>query len=217
MFQCVIWEFCINTEGVLKKNEKKAAEWYEKAAELGNSRAQNWLGLLYQHGNGVPKDEEKALKLFAEAAEKGCIAAQNHLGLLYENGIMVLKDEKKAVEYYQMAANSKNDPRSSWIAKVHISIIECQNTANADDKTTFENNISKFQKLLEDIGQMELSILSEGGTLMKTSEWICEICARMVVVYHCDEKILIDNIVSKLGSDAVQIFNDKLLLLKLNS
>jgi TPR repeat protein len=41
--------------GVAKSN-KKARQWYEKAAEQGHAMAQLNLGLLYCHGRGVQKD-----------------------------------------------------------------------------------------------------------------------------------------------------------------
>ena len=34
----------------VEKSEKKAADWYQKAADQGNSRAQSNLGLCYYQG-----------------------------------------------------------------------------------------------------------------------------------------------------------------------
>ena len=41
------------------KDEKKAVEWYEKAAAQGYASAQYNLGVCYEDGQGVAKDEKK--------------------------------------------------------------------------------------------------------------------------------------------------------------
>jgi TPR repeat protein len=38
------------------QNSAEAAQWYRKAADHGNTLAQAHLGLMYEHGHGVPKD-----------------------------------------------------------------------------------------------------------------------------------------------------------------
>ena len=38
----------------------EAAKWYRKAADQGYAKAQHNLGVLYDHGYGVPKDEVEA-------------------------------------------------------------------------------------------------------------------------------------------------------------
>ncbi|MCD8237521.1 MAG: sel1 repeat family protein, partial [Prevotellaceae bacterium] len=55
----------------------KAAEWYAKAAEQGNAKAQNALGVCYEKGQGVVQDFIKAAEWYAKAAEQGDADAQN--------------------------------------------------------------------------------------------------------------------------------------------
>jgi uncharacterized protein len=38
------------------QNAAQAAQWYRKAADHGNALAQAHLGLMYEHGYGVPRD-----------------------------------------------------------------------------------------------------------------------------------------------------------------
>ena len=33
-----------------------AVQWFRKAAEQGDAAGQNWLGLMYQEGRGVPQN-----------------------------------------------------------------------------------------------------------------------------------------------------------------
>ena len=59
---------------------------YRMLAETGDASAQNRLGLIYQHGEGVPQDDAEAVKWYLKAAEQGHADAQNNLGLIYQNG-----------------------------------------------------------------------------------------------------------------------------------
>lgn len=53
-------------EGVEKDN-KKAAMWFRRAAENGNTQAQAYLGVMYRDGVGVAKDLKKAGDWFNKA------------------------------------------------------------------------------------------------------------------------------------------------------
>jgi hypothetical protein len=55
---------------------KDAAEWYRRAGAQGHAGALFNLGLLYEHGRGVPRDHGKALALLCEAAAEGHEEAQ---------------------------------------------------------------------------------------------------------------------------------------------
>ncbi|MDO4189740.1 MAG: tetratricopeptide repeat protein [Lachnospiraceae bacterium] len=67
------------------KDYKKAKEFYEKSASLGNSHAFSNLGDIYQYGNGVEKDFNKAKDYYLQAAEKGSVFGMTKLGWLYLN------------------------------------------------------------------------------------------------------------------------------------
>ena len=60
----------------------KAAEWYQKAAQMGNGDAMNNLGCLYASGQGVAADAFKAREWYRKAAEAGSAeGSQNLKGL----------------------------------------------------------------------------------------------------------------------------------------
>jgi len=44
---------------------------YKSLAEAGDAAAQNRLGSIYQHGEGVPKDDAESVKWYLKAAENG--------------------------------------------------------------------------------------------------------------------------------------------------
>ena len=49
---------------------KKAAYWYEKAAEHGHPKAQYSLGVMYLYEKGI-KDREKGIYWLEKSAESG--------------------------------------------------------------------------------------------------------------------------------------------------
>jgi len=60
------------------QDDEQAAEWYGRAAALGNPFAQNNLGVLYKYGRGVPKDLVQSYKWFDLAASGYLPAESGH-------------------------------------------------------------------------------------------------------------------------------------------
>lgn len=56
-----------NGQGV-RQDRRKAAEWYEKAANQGVSEAQFNLALCYDKGEGVQQDYLKAAEWYEKSA-----------------------------------------------------------------------------------------------------------------------------------------------------
>jgi len=61
------------------KDDAQAVEWYRKAAEQGEARAQTDLGVMYRDGRGVPPNQPVALQWFRKAAQQGDQRAQTLL------------------------------------------------------------------------------------------------------------------------------------------
>jgi hypothetical protein len=87
------------------KDEARAVQLYQAAADQGLAAAQRNLGAMYAYGEGVAKDEARAAELYQAAADQGDADAQCALGLMYANGRGVAKDEARAVELFQAAAD----------------------------------------------------------------------------------------------------------------
>ncbi|MCI8326513.1 MAG: sel1 repeat family protein [Lachnospiraceae bacterium] len=99
-----------------KYHEKKyseAATLYEKAAELGNARAQYLCGMMYLNGEigpkeyvDVKKDPQKAIDWFQKAAEQEIGGAMFSLGDIYYLGVEdeIQADKAAALPWYQRAA-----------------------------------------------------------------------------------------------------------------
>ena len=59
---------------------------YRCAAVQEYARAQNNLGVMYYHGNGIKQDFDEAFKWYRCAAEQGHAKAPNSLGVMYYTG-----------------------------------------------------------------------------------------------------------------------------------
>ena len=95
-------------EGIKFYNEgsyEKALNVFRPAAEQGNARAQDYLGILYASGQGVQQDYQQALKWYRKAAEQGEAFGQYSLGWMYEKGLGVKQDYQQAVHWIQKAAD----------------------------------------------------------------------------------------------------------------
>ena len=64
----------------------------------------NNLGLMYMHGDGVPRDYDAARRFYEQGAALGNDAAINGLGVLYSNGYGVALDNRKALQLFEKAA-----------------------------------------------------------------------------------------------------------------
>ena len=93
----------------VKQDYTKAVEWYEKAAEQGDSDGQTNLGRHYYIGMGVAQDFHEAFKWFKKAAEHEGVfgaSAQYYLGCMYYNGEGVRQDYTLAKEFFGKACDN---------------------------------------------------------------------------------------------------------------
>ena len=73
-------------------NYAAAAESFARQAEKGEDDAQFFLGMMYQHGHGVPQDDAKALEWFQKAADQGYVVARIRLDQMNQSGQGVARD-----------------------------------------------------------------------------------------------------------------------------
>ncbi|MBS1993236.1 MAG: sel1 repeat family protein [Cyanobacteria bacterium SZAS LIN-3] len=93
----------------LSGDATEAASWYRKAAEQGNAKAQNNLGMAYVKGEGVTQSETEAVTWLSKAAEQGHMKAQNNLSVMYSAGRGVKKDDAESAKWCRKAAE-QGDP-----------------------------------------------------------------------------------------------------------
>lgn len=100
-----------------KGNDDEAFPWYLKAAELGYIKAQVFVGVAYEEGNGTPKSIENAIYWYKKAAASGDGLAQQALGTKYRLGDGVEKDPKQAGYWYKKAANNGLEKVQNFMKK----------------------------------------------------------------------------------------------------
>ena len=91
--------FYINGE----RMNRKAIEWFTRAAKQGEVEAMYWLGEYYGGAFRGRHNDRKAFLWYKRAAERGHEEAAWHLGLCYQRGIGVKKNLDIAAEWYEKA------------------------------------------------------------------------------------------------------------------
>ncbi len=85
------------------QDEKRAAYWYEKAANAGDPGAQREIGIFYQAGIGVPRDDAQAVRWYLRAVAGGLVSAKVNLGAEYLRGGGARKDPVLAAQLFRQA------------------------------------------------------------------------------------------------------------------
>lgn len=75
--------------------EKEAAEWFQKAAEVGDPMGQFSLAECYEKGVGVEVDEQTAIHWYQKAAEQGLSPAQRRVDAYLSAGCKFTDDAKR--------------------------------------------------------------------------------------------------------------------------
>jgi len=86
------------------RDDDKAAQWYQRAADRGDPQAMFALAIFRFSGRGGPQDHAAGIKLFESAAGLGNFFAAYNLGLLYLRGQDVPQDFKRAADLFQLSA-----------------------------------------------------------------------------------------------------------------
>ena len=89
----------------IAKDYNKAAEYYQKACDMGILLGCDKIGMMYELGEGFQKDYKKAIKIYEKTCslkdEAGCFA----LGRLYAEGQGVEKNISTAKKYFQKSCD----------------------------------------------------------------------------------------------------------------
>lgn len=98
------WAY-FNGKGV-KKDEKKAVEYFQKSADLNDESGIFALGRAYVSGSGVPKNVDKALEIFKRAAhDESC---QYTIGAIYYDKNLYVDAKKWFLAFLETVHRKKN-------------------------------------------------------------------------------------------------------------
>lgn len=103
------------------KNYSETFKWCSKAANQGNARAKNALGMIYFEGQGITQDYKQAVKWYTLAAEQGDANSQFTLGLIYKHGTGVTQDYKQTVKWHTLAAEQGDASSQYSLSKMYYS------------------------------------------------------------------------------------------------
>lgn len=81
--------YFFNNCSYVKKDNQKAAYWWNEAAMQGYVRAYNSIGLCYKRGIGVAKDMNMAVMWLKKGAMAGVAWAQKNYGDLFLEGVRI--------------------------------------------------------------------------------------------------------------------------------
>lgn len=91
------------------------------AAHDGDSRAQNFLGTLFEAGRFVARDFGRAVFWYRKAAEQGNPDGQLNLGRMYRGGLGMERDERRAAHWYRAAAAQGVAPAQFFLGLMYES------------------------------------------------------------------------------------------------
>ena len=91
-------------------------EWLEKAANLGHSDAQYYMGAHAYYED----DYDNTIAWWKKAAETGNVDAMRRLGDLYEDGDGVAADHKTALQWFMKAAEKDDEYSQNLIGECYL-------------------------------------------------------------------------------------------------
>ena len=143
----------------LKRRDYAAAlKELRPLADRGDAEAQYRMGLMYEHGAGVPADKAQMLSWLRKAAAQGHPAAQCELGILYSLGDGMPRDDAQAVQWFRKSAEQGNAT-----AQYNLGLLIAQGAAGAVDKP---QAVAWFRKAADQglpIAQFKLGVAYENG------------------------------------------------------
>lgn len=97
----------------------KAAYWFQKSAQQGDTSAENHLGTMYRQGLGVQKNFITAIYWYQKSAAQGSADAADKLGDAYSNGQGVPKSYAQAVYWWRKAGMQGNAGAEDSLGKAY--------------------------------------------------------------------------------------------------
>lgn len=131
-------------------DNKTATEYYLKAAEQGNARAQFFIGLIYEDNTPwISKDLNKAIFWYRKSAEQGYSDAQYALGVRYMQGQGIEKNLLQAAYWLRKGAEQGQHDASyslSWMYKQGKGVKKNLVIATALEGISLSSNDSEYFK-----------------------------------------------------------------------
>lgn len=108
---------------LVPKDTRRAIEFYEKAADVGDGYGYECIGALYFEGDGVPQDYDKAYAYFKKSKSQSS-STLYMIGEMYRMGVHFKQNMKKANKYYQMIVDGAGDYPEEYMDKYYEFALE---------------------------------------------------------------------------------------------
>lgn len=135
-----------------------------RAAETGDSEAQNRVGTMCYFGQRTEKDYHQALIWFKRAAGHGNADAMRNLAILYDNGEGTLRNSMRARGWYEKALSV--NPEDA-VAMNNLGVLCLSAERSVQNRSKAEPLIRKAAELGCPTAIENLTIMSAGGTDLK--------------------------------------------------
>lgn len=113
-------EYYRSISGVTKKDYPKAYQHFLKASEGGVVDAENFLALMNENGNGVPRNIDAALEWYEKAAQKDNVYSLYNLAEHFRSGAVLKQNLELAIDFYQRAALRGHHVAQFELAKLNF-------------------------------------------------------------------------------------------------
>jgi len=176
------------------QDDKRAAYWYEKAANAGDPGAQKQIGYFYEVGIGVTRDPAKAVRWYERAVSGGLISAKVDLGVAYLVGEAVRKDPGLAEQLFRQAFAQGDGRGACFLGEMYFQGLGVQR-----DEAAAERWYEAGAKLHDPRAQFQLANLlwhrpNDGSNLKRVAKLMRESAAAgLVAAKHQLAIILVKN------------------------
>ena len=100
-------------------DSKRALSILTPLAEKGDVAIQFFLGVMYEHGQGVPTDYNESFKWLSKSAKQGFAESQYYLGAKYNKGRGVSKNHEEALKWHRKAAKQGHQKSQINLASMY--------------------------------------------------------------------------------------------------
>lgn len=105
--------YCYDIGRGVKRDLKKARQWYEKAAKQGQIDAIFNLAVVNDKGLGIRRNAARAARLYRQAALRGDLQAQANLAVMLLDGDGIKKNISAGLRWLRRAAQ-RGDARAQY-------------------------------------------------------------------------------------------------------
>jgi hypothetical protein len=117
--QSVLGDIYFNGKFSVQINNRKAVQWFNKAATQRDTFSMVALGYMHLKGVGVPKDTAKSFEFYMRAARMGDADAQHAIASAYRKGTGVKQGLDKSINWERQSAEQGHAIAQFYLGVAH--------------------------------------------------------------------------------------------------